>query len=159
MNALQQEQFEQLFTKYGSPCKDVIDKTLYLHFYHPEKLDKVSEVARYDKRAAEDIADLERYIEQLKVYRVALAERYNYIATAPTTPVVELKRYRNYSTKKVTYYLNIYTRDLNTNKDTLETTQTYPGTDRKQALKDYEKYIASHPGIIAIKDIEKSRWE
>lgn len=37
--------------------------------------------------------------------------------------------------------------------------KTYPGTERRQALKDFAAYQKSHPGIIAVKDIEKARWE
>ena len=35
----------------------------------------------------------------------------------------------------------------------------YPGTGRSQALKDFAAYQKSHPGIIAVKDIEKGKWE
>lgn len=159
MTDIQQQLFNELFTRYGSPCKDSADKTIYLHFYHPEQLDKITDVARYDKRAEQDIKDLENYIEKIKVYRLALAERYNYITTAPITPVIELKRYKSYSTKKVTYSVNIYNRDLNTGKDILVSSNCYPGTDRKKAIEQFDNYISTHPGIITIKDIDKSPWE
>lgn len=57
------------------------------------------------------------------------------------------------------YYINHYSRDLNTNKDTLKESIKYSGTERKKAIEDFNNYIALHPGIITIKDIEKSRWE
>lgn len=36
---------------------------------------------------------------------------------------------------------------------------TYPGTARSQAIKDYNAYVKSHPGILAYLEIEKSQWE
>lgn len=35
----------------------------------------------------------------------------------------------------------------------------YPGTDRRQSMKDFEAYKKSHPGIEAVLEIEKAHWE
>lgn len=62
--------------------------------------------------------------------------------------------------RKVKYYL-----DVKKVYDTLEIEpetikrNVYPGTGRSQAIKDFEAYQKSHPGIIAVKDIEKGKWE
>ncbi len=50
-------------------------------------------------------------------------------------------------------------RNLDTGAETETERTTYPGTMRSQALKDYAAYVKAHPGIIAEKDIEKSKWE
>lgn len=42
--------------------------------------------------------------------------------------------------------------------ETIDST-VYPGAGRSQAIKDFEAYQKSHPGIIAVKDIEKGKWE
>lgn len=147
------------FIDTDTPSKEACNKTIYLYAPHPETEDKIEELAKDDKRASDKITELEQYIEQLKAYKVAIAERYNYLATAPTTPVIELKRHKSYYDKHVYYYINHYSRDLNTNKDTLKESIKYSGTERKKAIEDFNNYIALHPGIITIKDIEKSRWE
>ena len=96
----------------------------------------------------------------LKAYRIAIAERYNYLATAPTTPVIEIKRHKGYSgNSKVFYYIYHYSRDLNDNKDILTSTLTFPGTERKKAFEYFNNYVASHPGIITIQNTDKAKWE
>lgn len=150
--------FEDLFSQYGSVANSC-NRTIYVYGQNPETEDSISELAKADKRICDKITELERTIEQLKAYRIAIAERYNYLATAPTTPVVKLKRQKLYYDKHVYYYIEHYSRDLNTNKDTLLESIKYTGTERKKAIEDFENYVSAHPGIISIKDIEKSRWE
>lgn len=36
---------------------------------------------------------------------------------------------------------------------------TYSGPERRDALKAFEAYKKSHPGVEAVLDIEKARWE
>ena len=36
---------------------------------------------------------------------------------------------------------------------------TYSGPERREALKAFEAYKKSHPGVEAVLDIEKARWE
>lgn len=159
MTDRQQQAFNDLFTKYGSPLKEHITKTIYISCEHPENIDTVSRIMDYDKSASDKIKELQAYIEELQSYRIALSERYNYIETAPTIPVIKLKRERSYYQKKVYYYLTTYSRDLNTNKDTLKESKKYPGTERKQAIQDFNTYIATHPGIISELDIVKPAFE
>ena len=130
------------------------------YFGNPEKLDDKKRIVDYDKSAAETIEECRKAIETLTAYRIALAERYNEIATTPTVPVVKLTREHGYyRDTKVYYYLRTYSRNVNTGKEIETSSTAYNGTERHQAIKDFESYIKAHPGIIAEKNIEKSRWE
>ena len=101
---------------------------------------------------------MERKIEQLKAYRLALSERYNYLASAPQQPVVRLKRVKSYS-GKVFYHLNTYTKNLLDGNEVETSSTHYTGTERSKAISDYKSYVKSHPGITAEMQIEKPKWE
>ena len=101
---------------------------------------------------------MERKIEQLKAYRLALSERYNYLASAPQQPVVRLKRVKIYS-GKVFYHLNTYTKNLLDGNEVETSSTKYTGQERSKAIKDYKSYVKSHPGITAEMQIEKPKWE
>ena len=128
-------------------------------FYHPDQLDDISRVTYYDNSAAAAIEEYESLIEQLREYRGALADRYAYLSTAPTIPVVKLERQKNSWTKKVTYSLRVFRRYVEDGNDVEESRAAYPGTERNKAISDYRAYVKNHPGIVAEMDIEKPRWE
>ena len=128
------------------------------YFQRPDKLTETSRVAQYDKSAAEAITQCQKAIEILTAYRVALAERYNEISAAPRIPVVKLIREKRWK-QNVKYYLITCSRNLAEGIDTEETRKAYEGTERRQAIKDFEAYCRNHPGITAEKDIEKPKWE
>ena len=158
MTAEQKELIDRTFTAYGTRRKDA-DLSIRVYLTDPESITSLDTIARYDKAAGEQIKSAHALIDKLTAYRAACAERYSYISTAPTVPVIKLTRQRNYYQKKVYYYLTVYRRDVNTGEE-IEVEQTkYPGTQRHEALKDFADYIKSHPGIIAEKDIEKSPLE
>ena len=157
MTAEQQAMIDSLFTRYGSPSKDAeIRITDYLT--KADSLDELELVQYYDKSAAETIKRMQYHIELLTAYRLSLSERYNYLATSPTVPVVRLIRKRNYD-GKVFYHLQTFRRNLNDSHEVIDTSETYPGTERHQAIADYKQYLKTHPGIIAEMDIAKSKWE
>ena len=112
-----------------------------------------------DQWTVDYIKDLEQEIEMLKEYRLLLSDRYNYLESATTVPVIILKREKSYYENKVYYYLIEYKRILDTGKDIQVSSKKYPGSERKQAIADFNSYIKGHPGIIAEKDIEKGKWE
>ena len=157
MTPEQNATFNELFSRYGHPSKEA-DIRIAGYLLHPEDLDTTARVKDYDQNAAHLIQNLEEKIQQLKVYRIALAERYNYLATAPTYPVVRLTRQKTYE-GKVFYYLEVYSRNLLDGKEVKTSSTTFPGKERHKAIAAYNDYVKAHPGITAEKDIEKRSWE
>ena len=157
MTSEQNKALKDLFSRYGHPSTEAdIRVTGYL--LHPGDLDTTARVKDYDQSAERIIQELEEKIRQLQVYRIALAERYNYIATAPTVPVVRLTRQKTYE-GRVFYYLTTYERNLLDGKEVKTSTTTFPGKERHKAIAAYNDYIKAHPGIAAEIDIEKRSWE
>ena len=157
MTKEQEKELQELFTKYGHPSTES-DERIYIYLTHPEAINRLADVVKYDKKAIDYIAELERKITQLKAYRLALSERYNYLASAPQQPVVRLKRVRSYS-GKVFYHLNTYTKNLLDGNEVETSSTKYTGPERSKAISDYKAYVKSHPGITAEMQIEKPKWE
>ena len=105
------------------------------------------------------IEELSHKINQLTAYRLSLTERYNFLETALTVPVVRLIRERDYYNKKVHYYLCTLRRFDDSGIDVEESRRQYPGIERNNAICDFRAYVKAHPGIIAEMDIEKQRGE
>ncbi len=158
MTQQQQDSLAALFTLYNAPRTET-ERRINIYLVHPDKMDNLERVVMYDKTAADYISAAQTLIDQLTAYRVALAERYAYITTAPTVPFVRLIREKRYCQNKVYYHLIAGRRNVDTGAETETERTTYPGTLRSQALKDYAAYVKAHPGILAEKDIEKSKWE
>ena len=153
----QENELQELFTKYGHPSTES-DERIYIYLTHPEAINRLTDVVKYDEKSINYISDLERKIEQLKAYRLALSERYNYLASAPQQPVVRLKRVKSYS-GKIFYHLNTYTKNLLDGNEVETSSTKYTGQERSKAIKDYKSYVKSHPGILAEMQIEKPKWE
>lgn len=110
--------------------------------------------------AGEAIADCKAMIAKLEQYQQMLFQRVQELETAPYHHRVTLKRERSWYDKKVTYYLIVEkVREVKGIEPEEIQRTNYPGTDRRQALADFEAYKKSHPGIEAVKDIEKGKWE
>lgn len=157
MTPEQNEVMQELFQCYGVPSTEA-NIRINRYLLRPDQLDTVDRVQIYDQGAARLIEELEGKITQLKLYRVALAERYNYLATAPTAPVVRLTRRKTYE-GKVYYDLMTYNRNLLDGREVKTSTTTFPGKERRKAIEAYNKYVKAHPGITAEIDIEKRSWE
>ena len=152
MTDKQQELLQKLFSGYNCSRDGFKTYEIRRHFWKPEKIDELRSVQTYDKEAEAMIKDCEQAIETLTAYRAALFERYNEITTAPTVPVIKLKREHRYSYGKgnpVYYYLSVYSRNLNSGKDTQIESKCFEGKQRHEAIKAFEEYKKSHPGIIA----------
>ena len=128
------------------------------YIIHPDNLDTIDRVKYYEESAEETIQKMEEYIAQLQEYRQALAERYAALASMPYTYRLELIRHKGWHDKKVTYTVQLLKVFQDGHEEAEEKT-TYPGTGRRQALKDYEVIKKSRPGIETKVDIEKARWE
>lgn len=153
----QDKALKDLFSRYGHPSTEA-DIRISGYLLRPDQLDTTARVKDYDQTAERTIQELEEKIQQLKVYRIALAERYNYLATAPTVPVVRLTRRKTYESK-VCYDLMTYNRNLLDGREVKTSTTTFPGKERRKAIEAYNKYVKAHPGIAAEIDIEKRSWE
>lgn len=157
MTSGQNKALKDLFSRYGHPSTEA-DIRITGYLLHPGDLDTTARVKDYDQSAERIIQELEAKVQQLKVYRIALAERYSYLATAPTVPVVRLIRRKTYE-GKVYYDLMTYNRNLLDGREVKASTTTFPGKDRHKAIAAYNDYVKAHPGITAEIDIEKRRWE
>ena len=157
MTPEQEKELQELFTKYGHQSTES-DERIFIYLTHPEAINRLTDVVKYDEKSINYISDLERKIEQLKAYRLALSERYNYLASAPQQPVVRLKRVKSYS-GKVFYHLNTYTKNLLDGNEVETSSTKYTGQERSKAINDYNSYIKAHPGILAEMHIEKPKWE
>lgn len=128
------------------------------YFQHPDKLDTPERVAYYDRSAAGSIQRMEEYIEALRGYRQALAARYAALASMPYGYRLDLIRRRGWSDKRVTYTVALV-REYQDGHEEAEESTTYPGTQRREAMKEFDRLKKSRPGIACNVDIEKRGWE
>ncbi len=148
MTEKQKAALDHLFERYGRKQEDV-NQTVSLYLMDPQTVQEMDRLQRQDQSAAQYIERLTELLEGLEAYRIACAERYAYLATAPTVPGVRLKRERDYRGNKVFYVLTTFRRDLNTGAEVVETSEKYPGAKRWEAIAAYRDYVKSHPGIVA----------
>lgn len=158
MTPEQQKDIEELFTRYGSPSNEA-EFRIFGYYTKADSIDELDRIKRADENVVQDIERLQKKIRQLSAYRVSLAERYNFLATAPTVPVVRLIRRKDSYSNKVFYYLKTFDRNLIDGHEVQTGCTTYPGTDRRKAIEDFNQYVKAHPGIESEKNIEKARWE
>lgn len=126
----------------------------------PETIHTTERAAYWGNIAAEAIEDCKDMIRKLERYQQMLFDRVQQIETAPYHHRVTLLRQRGFYDKKVTYHLIVEkVREGDGIKPEEIQRSKYPGTERRQALADFETYKKAHPGIEAVKDIEKSKWE
>ena len=128
------------------------------YIIHPDKLTTPERVAYYDRSAAGTIQRMEEYIEALRGYRQALAARYAALASMPYDYRLDLIRRRGWSDKRVTYTVALV-REYQDGHEEAEESTTYPGAQRREALKAFEALKRSRPGIACNVDIEKRPWE
>lgn len=132
---------------------DEAEVKVYDHLRLPDKLTDLDGVTLYDRSAARAIKEMEEYLEALKGYRQALAERYAALASMPYTLRLDLVRRKGLGDKKVTYTLSL----VRVYQD--EERTVYPGTERREAIKAFEEMQHQRPGIQCRVQIEKASWE
>lgn len=148
----------EMFQRYGQPS-DEANIELRDYFIKAESMNETDRIRRYDESAARLIQRCEETISRLTAYRVSLAERYSYLAAAPSIPVVRLERDRNSYSGKVYYFLRTLRRFPEDGTEVEKSRKKYPGAERHKAISDFKAYVKAHPGITAEMDIEKRRWE
>lgn len=87
--------YTDLLQRYGQRA-DSAETTLHIFVQDPAKLTTAREIAWRDKHAAQDIAAMERMIEDLRDYRQALARRYSELETMPYSRCLTLVRAHHY---------------------------------------------------------------
>lgn len=137
---------------------DEAEVKVYDHLRLPDKLTDLDGVTLYDRSAARAIKEMEEYIEALRGYRQALAARYAALASMPYGYRLDLIRRRGWSDKRVTYTVALV-REYQDGHEEAEESTTYPGSQRREAIKAFEALKKSRPGIACNVDIEKRPWE
>lgn len=155
MTKEQHEIIKNLFSRCGYPS-ETGEITIREYLLDPSRIDELDKVKRYDKSASDAIKRMEKAIETLTIYRIALCERYNFISTAPKEQIIKLKREKRDS---VTYYLMKIEKNLEDGHEVIVENKRYSGKERSQAFADYNSYINTHPHVTAIQETEKGRWE
>ena len=148
--------YKELFE--GWDCRDgYANHTLYVNCYRPDKLSTVAEILQSNERASRTITELESYITALQEYQQELAKRAAQLETMGYKLLLTLKRYKRYQ-GGVEYYITL-TKTLDDGTQVKELSETYTGKERRQAIARFEALKKQRPGIEAVKDIEKERWE
>lgn len=149
---------EDLFTRYGSPSKEG-EYNLRGWFQRADTLRTVEDVAANDTRAARLIRECEAAIQTMTEYRQTLAARYAELETMPYTERVEINRKpAAWTGDHVKYYIRIMRR-YSDGTEAEQHYESFPGKQRREALKRFEEIRKQRPGIEAVKDIERRSWE
>ncbi len=130
----------------------------FVFFYDVSKTTYLQQLADRDKHAAQDIAELEALIADIKEYRQDIAKRYGELSTMGYSDTLTIKREFDCWSKVVRFHVTVkrtYT-DGTTGEISRE---DFTGKERRQAIARFEELKKQHPGIKAIKDLEKSYGE
>ena len=149
--------YEDFFHRFGAPS-DTAEIRINHTFYKPDEIYNIDNLMRYDKWAAEEILRLQKAIEQVQIYRIAICERYNLLQFANVQKVVKLKREKHSYDNKVFYYLQFIDRYEDGHEEQTKSIK-YAGADRRKAIADFEEFAKENKNYIAVKDIAKSYWE
>ena len=117
----------------------------------PRTLKTPHDIAWRDGQVAVEIKRLESMIDDLRDYRVALAQRYAELETMPYTRVLTLKRDPSYK-GRITYWVTI-TRELADGTKIDELREQYAGQERAKAFARFAALQKQFPGIASVKDI------
>ncbi len=124
----------------------------------PKTIDDVEKAVYWGNSANQYIEDCKNMIKQLLQYQQQLYERVKELESSPYHHRVTLLRENRYYQKRVFYYLIVEKVFDAPGIRPVEIQRTkYPGAERREAIKAFETYKKTHPGIEAVLDIEKSR--
>ena len=148
--------YRKYLTRYGSPS-ETAEVRCYVYLVDPAKLGTTKDVIYRDKRASEEIAELETMLQALRDYRQALAARYGELETMPYTRLLKLERHPHW--KGHIEYIVTITRTYPDKTVIDELREVYPGKERKKAFERTAELLKQYPGIPYEKDIERRPWE
>ncbi len=131
---------------------------IWLYFSDPRRRSNVQQLRDSDKRAVEEIDRLQGLIDELKKYRLEMAERAAYLLTAQPVRSAELKRRRAAWEKKIYYDFTEWDTFPDGTRQRVSRT-TYEGTDRHKAIADAKEYRKTHTGVSVAFEIAKPKWE
>lgn len=135
--------------------RDCHEKRHFVYLFKPETYHDLDQLKEADTQAKRYLSDLQETIEEVKQHRLNLAERANYLALTPSVLSVELHRYK---ADNVTFVLS-HIRRYPDGTETEEKRTKFSGKERHVAIAAYRKELKSHPGVNAVLDIEKGKWE
>ena len=136
-----------------------LNETRHIYLPDPRSLNTMDRLIYQGGQAERYITEAKALIETMEAYRQLIFDRVQALTTAAYHHEIHLTRRRRYD-GKVSYCMELK-KVYDTpgiDPERLEST-TYPGAERHKALKDFAAYQKHHPGILAVKDIEKSKWE
>ena len=148
--------YHDLLTMYGSE-QETAEQRVYIYVQHPRTLKTPHDIAWRDGQVAAEIKRLESMIDDLRDYRIALAQRYAELETMPYTRVLTLKRDPSYK-GRVTYLVTI-TRELADGTKIDELREQFPGQERAKAFDRFAALKKQYPGIASVKDVARRSWE
>ena len=148
--------YHDLLKMYGAE-QETAEQRIYIYVQQPRTLETPHDVAWRDGQVAAEIKRLESMIDDLRDYRVALAQRYAELETMPYTRVLTLKRDPSYK-GRITYWVTI-TRRMSDGTETDELREKYAGQDRAKAFARFSALQKQYPGIASVKDVARRSWE
>lgn len=148
--------YHDLLTMYGDEQLEA-EQRVYIYVQQPKRYKTTEDIARKDADIARQIERMERLIDDLRDYRVALAQRYAELETMPYTRVLALKRDPSYK-GRITYLVTI-TRELADGTKIDELREQYAGNERAKAFARFADLQKQYPGIASVKDIACRSWE
>ena len=148
--------YKDYLTRYGSPT-DSAEIRPYIYITAPEKMTATKDVVWRDTQIAGSIAELERILADLREYRQALAARYAELETMSYKYTLKLERCPHWQ-GRIEYIVTLE-KTMEDGTQTDELREVFSGKDRKKAFELFAKLKKERPGIEAIQDTEKKRWE
>lgn len=148
--------YHDLLTMYGAEQRDA-EQRVYIYVQQPRQYKTPEDIARKDADVARQIERMQRLIDDLRDYRVALAQRYAELETMPYTRVLTLKRDPSYK-GRITYWVTI-TRRMSDGTETDELREQYAGQERAKAFARFAALQKQYPGIASVKDVARRSWE
>lgn len=131
---------------------------VWLHFSDPRRRSDVQQLRISDSTAAKEIERLQGLIDDLKQYRLEMADRAAYLLTAQPVRSAELKRRRDAWGKKIYYDFTEWDAFPDGTRQRVSRT-TYDGADRHKAIADAKEYQKTHTGVKVAFEIAKPKWE
>lgn len=148
--------YHDLLTMYGSEQREA-EQRVYIYVQQPKRYKSTEGIARKDADIARQIERMERLIDDLRDYRVALAQRYAELETMPYTRVLTLKRDPSYK-GRITYWVTI-TLELTDGTKIDELREQFTGQERAKAFARFSALQKQFPGIASVKDVARRSWE
>ena len=140
--------YHDLLKTYGGE-QETAEQRIYIYLQQPKRYKTTEVIARKDADIARQIERMERLIDDLRDYRVALAQRYAELETMPYTRFLTLKRDPSYK-GRITYWVTI-TRELADGTKIDELCEQFPGQDRAKAFARFAALKSSTPAFLPLR--------